>query len=326
MFDTNVFNSFNTLNLNISSLPYNFDQLETLLTTLKVEFDILGITKSRLKTGNQPINNIDLKGYVVESTPTDASCGGALLYINKNINYKLRKDLKIHKSKEVESIFIEIINKKERNTIIRCIYRHPCMDTREFNDTFLQNNLEKLSYENKDIILMGNFNIDILKYDTNNNSTAFLDMMHENFLLPYISSPTRVTPRSQTLIDNIFSNITEDEIISGNITTTISDHYAQFTLFKNKTKSEKNKKIAKFARNYKTLDKEMFDSDLKNTNWNEILKIERGDVDYSFEISNKKLNEVLDKYALFKKLSIQEEKLLEYLNQLKIKIDCIERS
>ena len=161
----------------------------------------------------------------------------------------MRKDLKIHKSKEVESIFIEIINKKERNTIIGCIYRHPCMDAREFNDTFLQITLEKLSYENKDIILMGDFNIDILKYDTNNDSAAFLDMMYENFLLPYISSPTRVTPRSQTLIDNIFSNIIEDEIISGNITTTISDHYAQFTLFKNKTKSQKNKKIAKFTRN-----------------------------------------------------------------------------
>ena len=111
------------------------------------------------------------------------------------------------------------------------------MAAREFNDTYLQNTLEKLSYENKDIILMGDFNIDILKYDTNNDSAAFLDMMYENFLLPYISSPTRVTPRSQTLIDNIFSNIIEDEIISGNITTTISDHYAQFTLFKNKTKS-----------------------------------------------------------------------------------------
>ena len=208
----------------------------------------------------------------------------------------------MHKSKEVESIFIEIINKKERNTIIGCIYRHPWMDARELNDTFLQNTLEKLFYENKDIILIGDFNIDILKYDTNNDSAAFLEMMYENFLLPYISSPTRATPRSQTLIDNIFSNIIEDEIISGNITTTISHHYAQFTLFKNKIKSQKNKKIANFARNYKTLDKEMFDSDLKNTNWNEILKLERGDVDYSFEVFNKKLSETLDKHAPFKKI------------------------
>ena len=49
---------------------------------------------------------------------------------------------------------------------------------------FSKSTLEKLSYENKDIILMGDFNIDILKYDTNNNSAAFLDMMYGNFLLP----------------------------------------------------------------------------------------------------------------------------------------------
>ena len=72
----------------------------------------------------------------------------------------------------------------------------------------------------------------------------------------YLIASASRTRLAQTLIDNIFSNV-EDEIISGNITTTISDHYAQFTLFKNKTKSQKNKKIAKFARNYKTLDKEI---------------------------------------------------------------------
>ena len=166
---------------------------------------------------------------------------------------------------------------------------------------------------------------------TNNDSAAFLDMMYENFLLPYISSPTGVTPRSQTLIDNIFSNI-EDEIISGNITTTISDHYAQFTLFKNKTKSEKNKKIAKFARNYKTLDKEMFDSDLKNTNWNEILKIEEMlAIPLRFSIKNSLrflINMHLSKNYQSKSKNSQKNlgSLLEYLIQLKIKIGCIERS
>ena len=50
-------------------------------------------------------------------------------------------------------------------------------------------------------------------------------------------------------------------------------------------------------------------------------------------LSTKKINEILDKHAPFKKLSIQDEKLsknlgslLEYLIQLKIKIGSIERS
>ena len=53
----------------------------------------------------------------------------------------------------------------------------------------------------------------------------------------------------------------------------------------------------------------MFHSDLKNKNWKEILKIERGDVDYSCKTFNKKINEILDKHVPFKKLSIQDKKL-----------------
>ena len=246
---------------------------------------------------------------MTESTPTAASCESALLYINKNINFKVRNDLKIYKYKELESVFIEIINRKGKNTIVGCIYRHPCMEGTEFNDAFLQNFLEKFSDENKEIIIMGDFNIDILKYDTNSNSAMFLDSMYENLLLPYIISPTRVTPRSQTLIDNIFSNIIEKDVISGNITTALSDHYMQFVLFKNKTKSQANIKKAKFARNYKSLNKDLLEYDLRNTKWDEILKVNIGNVDFSFESFLKKFNEILDKHAPYKKLSLQEVKL-----------------
>ena len=51
-FDPNVFNDLNLLHFNISSLFYNFDQLHPLLSNLKINFDILGITESRLQTGN----------------------------------------------------------------------------------------------------------------------------------------------------------------------------------------------------------------------------------------------------------------------------------
>lgn len=76
---------------------------------------------------------------------------------------------------------------------------------------------------------MGDFNIDLLKYDMHNNSPDFLDAMYANFadfLLPYTSAPLKVTTHTKTLIDKIFSNMIEDDSISGNLVTTISDHYA----------------------------------------------------------------------------------------------------
>ena len=132
--------------------------------------------------------------------------------------------------------------------------------------------------------------------------------MHSNFLIPYISSPSRVTPRLQTLIDNIFLNKIEEESFSGNITTTVSDHYAQFLLLKNNN-LPKGQKERKLIQDYKKIDKKNFETDLKSTNWNQILKLNLGNTNDSFEIFFETFNKILDKHAPLRKLSIQEDKL-----------------
>ena len=114
------------------------------------------------------------------------------------------------------------------------------MDPAEFNDVYLHDVLEKLSNEIKTAVLMDDFNIDLLKYDSDIDSFTFLGKMYSSFLLPYIFSPSRLTTRSQTLIDNIFSNNIQEDTNSGNLTSTISDHYAQFLLFEN-TNSQKKR-------------------------------------------------------------------------------------
>ena len=109
-FKSNSFNGTNLLHLNISSLLYNYEQLHTLLADIDINFDIIDITETRLRTGQKSLNNIDIEKYVIEHATTDASCGGALLYIKEGITYKVRNELKITKIKELESVFIEIQN------------------------------------------------------------------------------------------------------------------------------------------------------------------------------------------------------------------------
>ena len=43
----------------------------------------------------------------------------------------------------------------------------------DFNDIYLKDLLENFSHENKTIVLMGDFNINLLKYDTEKDSTNF---------------------------------------------------------------------------------------------------------------------------------------------------------
>ena len=48
--------------------------------------------------------------------------------------------------------------------------------------------------------------------------------------LAYAVQPIRITSHSNTLIDNIFSNYISQDIVSGNLTETISDHLTQFLI------------------------------------------------------------------------------------------------
>ena len=133
------------MRLNISSLSYHYLELYNLLSNLKIKPNIIGISETRLQREKQPITNISLPNYVYEHTPTESGKGGTLLYIDKNIKYKLRNDLNIYEKKMVESTFIEILNKKQKNMIIGCVYKHPKHDVSDFTNNFISPFLDTLS-------------------------------------------------------------------------------------------------------------------------------------------------------------------------------------
>ena len=86
-----------------------------------------------------------------------------------------------------------------------CIYKHPKQTIPDFLDNRLLSLLEKpllekLSHENKQILIMGDFNINLLNYNSKNTAN-FLDTIFFYSYLPFINTPTRVTGHSKTLID-----------------------------------------------------------------------------------------------------------------------------
>ena len=95
-----------------------------MINELKLEFDILGISESRILKSQSLNTNVSLQNYVIEQTPTESTAGGALLYINKRHSYKTRPDLAIYKPKKLESIFVEVVLPKKSNLIVGCIYKH----------------------------------------------------------------------------------------------------------------------------------------------------------------------------------------------------------
>ena len=116
------------------------------------------------------------------------------------------------------------------------------MHPKEFNGLFLKSLNKRLTKENKkEVILLGDFNIDLIKSNSYANASQFLDVIYSSNLVPHITLPTRLTSRSHTLIDNIYSNINK-ECTSGNIINTISDHLGQFLIIANSSYSYNSKK------------------------------------------------------------------------------------
>ena len=74
------------------------------------------------------------------------------------------------------------------------------MELSEFNNYYLSNLLETLPNENKTVVLLGDFNAGLLKYDKDSSIPDFLDIMYLNLLLQRITSPNRVTAKSGTLL------------------------------------------------------------------------------------------------------------------------------
>ena len=104
------------------------------------------------------------------------------------------------------------------------------MDLTGFNCKYLNKLLENISKEQKSILLLRDFNVNLLNYNENNQTNEVLD---SNSFIPLILPPTRITSHSNTLTDNIFSNVIDPDIISGNLTATISDHLPQFAIIPN---------------------------------------------------------------------------------------------
>ena len=197
-------------------------------------------------------------------TPTNSSKGGTAIYVNKDYDAFERTDIKAQ-TDLFESVWIEIKNKQSKNIICGCIYRHPTQKISEFNN-YLDATLKKISDENKEVYIFGDFNVDLLKIDEIKNYLEFYNLLNCYGLLPFIIQPSRVVERQNpSLIDNIFSNNLQDLVSGGNIYLTLSEHFSQFASI-NRGKID-FKKFDMYGRDYSKFNSDLFRDDVSIQPW-----------------------------------------------------------
>lgn len=290
--------SLNLFCLNCQGLRSHWDLFCNLLVDTcgdKHHFDVIGITELySMADGECQLSGYHELEYKVRSKTAD-SRGGVGIFIKNDLQYILRTDLSIFIPNIFESIFIEIQwNKK--SLLIGTVYRPntpPKADIDIFNHSLyeLQNHI---NIDNKQSIIMGDMNLDLLKFADHNKTNDYLEQNFSQGFIPMITKPTRITPHSATLIDHMFTNIKGITANSGILITDLSDHFGIFSIIISKHKQQ-NQSLTHTFRSFTPTNLERFNNLLKEADFTNVLEVNCPNIAYNnfMEIYTYYLDEIM---------------------------------
>ena len=156
----------------IRSLNCHHKKLVTYLQLLDLKFDCICL--SEVWSTNLNSYKSIFQDYIpFFAEPINNNVGGVTMFIKNIYKVSERKDLKIAYSAKVkiEDLWVEITNDNDKKHVIGMIYRHPGGDVKQFTEQ-LENTLSRIENDKtiKHNIITGDFNIDLIKLDLNDNT------------------------------------------------------------------------------------------------------------------------------------------------------------
>ena len=224
--------------------------------------------------------HLKLTGYTCFYTNRQIKKGGGVaIFVKSLFNAKKVDKCSISINDMYECLTVELIFENCKNTYLTCVYRTPGSSIELFIENFslILNNMNM----NKNVYICGDFNIDLLKFEVNNETKVFIDTMYSMGLFPLITRPSRLTEFMSTLIDNIFSNIVNFRHYSGLFVTDITDHLPVFVVSNiNGVKTLNLKKKYKGIRKISSESLDKFKEDLSKESWASVYSANSVDLAY----------------------------------------------
>ena len=185
----------------------------------------------------------------------------------------------------------------------RRFYPSSAISVHEFTIRQLDPVLEKINCENKHCVLMGDFNIDLLKLVSHNDSSAFYNSLSSPFFHTLYSSAYQT---SLYLIRSIFFNSIEHQSIRSNLLIEISDHLTQFLILQGFVKEKSLPETNLFRRDFSNFNEREFEETILNMNWNKICKLNQNEPSLPFNKFFNSVTHQLDEFEPFKKVIIKD--------------------
>ena len=156
------------LHLNIRSVNNFFEQLSLLLDNIKCDTFVIGLTETWFTDEPHTMYSLSIKHNLIFDNRVNRRGGGVAMYISSYTPALYCTNWIKHDESYVGiSVYWNHTSEKEKNLVICTIYRPPSYD----HNTFLleiQHLLWSPILQNKHCLLMGDFNVDLLKCNEDN--------------------------------------------------------------------------------------------------------------------------------------------------------------
>ena len=146
----------------------------------------------------------------------------------------------------VEDLWIELDMAKfhkasSEKYVIGNIYRHPGSQYKFFCENLCKI-LETLNKSKTKYILLGDYNIDMLKYNLATDVSNYANSLNSVGCKIHVDKPTRTEKNTATCIDHVYSNLPPDRLTNRIVMSDASDHFGILTKIPDVGKpNEKNK-------------------------------------------------------------------------------------
>ena len=210
---------------NIDGFKSNFHESLINIKSINYSPSILSFCETNLKRDD--LEDYSISGYNSEHlyAISDKSKGsGISLYYKKTHLFNRISSL------DMQNNYFECmgVRLKIENTYLYIImvYHYHGKDA-EFSDHFMEV-IE--DYQEKPLVILGDFNIDLLSYNTDPNTDKFANAMISNSLFPLLNKPTNFFRNSSTLIDHAWCNILNEKTQANILDISVSTHKPVLTV------------------------------------------------------------------------------------------------
>lgn len=271
--------------------PGKLDELKCTIKAIKNPIHIIILTETWIKSDTE-LERVQISGYTHYSNyRSDMRGGGVSILVHNNLKHSEMMSINTHGN------HYQWIRLDEYAIDIGAIYRKPeNLHLQSFLDTYS----EQL-YKSSRAIIFGDFNINILSDDR--TTTSYKQIIEENGykILNRIDGnyATRVTTTTNTIIDHVCTNLTENSFHLALVESAMSDH-KQIYLELKKHQPNRVQKIKYESINYETLYKMVQTIDLN------------GDLEY-LELENKLISCI--KLSKESKVKIQNCPRQDWINK-----------